>query len=172
MLKSLILVHTGHGKGKSTAAFGLALRAMGHGMRVCLVQFLKGRWKTGEQRIAAELDLLEFHAMGKGFTWKSENLDEDIRVAHEAWTFAREKIASDQYGMVILDELTYLIKYKMITEQEVLDALRNRPERLHIVITGRDASPGLIEIADLVSEVNVVKHPLKAGVKAQKGIEF
>jgi cob(I)alamin adenosyltransferase len=171
--KGLLLVHTGKGKGKTTAALGLAMRALGQNLRVCIVQFIKGTWKYGELESFKRFDdLAEFHVFGKGFTWKSENLDEDIRVAREAWTFAEAKLRDPQYAMVILDELTYLVKYGMVPEERILAGLAARPETMHAVVTGRDASPGLVEAADLVTEMHEVKHPFHNGVKAQRGIEF
>jgi cob(I)alamin adenosyltransferase len=167
------MVFTGKGKGKTTAALGLAFRAMGHEFKVCVIQFIKGSWKYGELTSAKRFeDLMDFYVMGKGFTWQSENIEEDIKIAQEAWIFAKEKINSGKYQMVILDELTYLIKYKMVSEDEIVNFLANRPENLHIVVTGRDASDKLIEIADLVTDMVSIKHPYDNGVKAQKGIEF
>ncbi len=173
MKKGLVLVHTGHGKGKTTAALGLAMRALGHGLNVCVIQFIKGSWKYGELASAERFDdLLDFHVMGKGFTWKSENLDTDKQVAQEAWKFAKQKLASDDYALIILDELTYLIKYGFVEESDILETLANKRDDLHIVVTGRDASQGLLDAADIVTEMVAVKHPFKNGVKAQKGIEF
>jgi cob(I)alamin adenosyltransferase len=173
MKKGLLLVHTGHGKGKTTAALGLAMRALGHGLKVCVIQFIKGTWKYGELAAAKRFeDLLEIHVMGKGFTWKSENLEADKQIAQEAWQFAKQKLYSDDYALVILDELTYLIKYGFVEETDILEALTQKRDDLHVVVTGRDASPALIEAADLVTEMVAVKHPFEQGVKAQKGIEF
>lgn len=171
--KGLLLVHTGDGKGKSTAAFGQALRAAGQGMNVCIVQFIKGKWRTGEARAFEALsDRVEFHVKGSGFTWQDDDRDKLISMAREAFEFARKKIMSGRFEMVVLDELTYLVSYNMVSEDEVLDLIRCRPAGLHLVITGRDASEGLIREADLVSEVRMVKHPYQAGIKAQRGIEF
>jgi cob(I)alamin adenosyltransferase len=171
--KGLVLLNTGNGKGKSTAAFGQALRAAGNGFKVCVVQFVKGTAETGEARAFARLaDNVEFHVRGSGFTWSREDKTEAIRTAREAFTFAREKINSDQYDMVVLDELTYIVTYDMVPESQVVELISNRPERLHLVITGRDASQGLIDAADLVTEMVEVKHPYQQGVKARRGIEF
>jgi cob(I)alamin adenosyltransferase len=173
MTTGLLMIHTGDGKGKTTAALGMAMRAMGHGRRVCVVQFIKGSWTYGElsarERFA---DLLEFHVMGRGFTWKSDNLEKDAALAREAWTLAAEKIASGDYEMVILDELTYLITYNMLAESEVLRALADRPAGVHVVITGRNASSGVLAAADMVTEMKAVRHHYRAGVKAQRGVEF
>ncbi len=169
----LTMIFTGNGKGKTTAALGLAFRALGHGFPVCLIQFIKGSWKYGELESAkCFADLLDFHVMGRGFTWNSENLQEDIQAAREAWDFAAQTIRAGRHRLVILDELTYLIKYQMVSEEEILAVLRQKPEAMHLVITGRGASQGLIDFADLVTEMTEIKHPYKKGIKAQKGIEF
>ena len=171
--RGLLIVHTGKGKGKTTAALGLALRALGHGMRVCMIQFIKGKWKSGEVQAAKRFDdLLEIHVLGRGFTWDSENLEEDTRIAQEAWRFAEETLGAGRHDVVILDELTYLIKYGMVDEAEVIDALASRPQEMHVVVTGRDATTGIVKAADLVTEMLAIKHPYAEGVRAQKGIEF
>ena len=173
MSQGLLIVNTGNGKGKTTAALGQAFRAIGHGFRVCFLQFLKGSWKYGELEAAKRFeDLMEIRALGKGFTWQSEDLNEDIQSARDAWDLAKQVIASGKFKMVVLDELTYLITYGMVAEEDILNTLRNKPPELHIVVTGRDASPGLIELADLVTEMNEIKHPFRNGIKAQRGIEF
>ncbi len=169
----LTMIFTGNGKGKTTSALGLAFRALGHNFPVSIIQFIKGSWKYGELESAKRFeDLLDFHVMGKGFTWKSENLAEDIKAAREAWDFAAKTIQAGKHSLVILDELTYLIKYDMVAEEEILAVLRGKPEAMHVVITGRDASPGLVDFADLVTEMREIKHPYNKGIKAQKGIEF
>jgi cob(I)alamin adenosyltransferase len=171
--KGLLIVNTGNGKGKTTAALGLAFRALGHGLRVCLVQFIKGPWDYGEHKAAQRFaDLLEVHTLGAGFTWDSENLEEDTRLAREAWAFARQVIAEARHDLVILDELTYLVEYEMVGEAEVLEVLGNRRPDMHVVVTGRNASPGLVALADLVTEMNPLKHPFDEGLKAQRGIEY
>ena len=173
MSQGLLIVNTGNGKGKTTAALGQAFRAVGHGFSVCFLQFLKGSWKYGELEAAKRFeDLMEIRALGRGFTWKSEDLNEDIQSARDAWDLAKQVIASGKFKMVVLDELTYLITYGMVAEEDILNTFRNRPPELHIVVTGRDASPGLIELADLVTEMNEIKHPFRNGIKAQRGIEF
>lgn len=173
MNRGLLIVYTGKGKGKTTAALGSIFRAMGHGFRVCVIQFIKGSWKYGELKSAERFsDLLDFHVMGKGFTWESDKIEEDIKLAQDAWNFAKSVILSTKYQMVVLDELTYLIKYKMVSEEEIVNFLSNRPKDLHIIVTGRDASELLIRSADLVTEMVSIKHPYDDGVKAQKGIEY
>lgn len=170
---SLLLLFTGNGKGKTTSALGLAFRALGHGQRVCMIQFIKGNWHYGELDAAKRFDnLLDVHVMGRGFTWDSDDLDQDITVARNAWTFAEKIIREGHYRLMILDELTYLISYNMLEEQTVLDVLAARPDSMHIVVTGRNASQGLIDAADLVTEMRDVKHHFDNGIMAQKGIEF
>jgi len=173
MKKGLVIVNTGNGKGKTTAALGQAFRAMGYQYKVCVIQFIKGTWKYGELFTKNRFkDLLDFYVMGKGFTFKSENLEEDQRIARKGWEIAKEALLSDTYFMVILDELTYLLTYKFIDIDEVVSCIRNRRDNLHVIITGRDAPTEIVDIADLITEMQVVKHPLKQGIKAQRGIEF
>ena len=173
MKKGLLIVHTGNGKGKTTAALGLAMRALGHDLKVCIIQFIKGSWKYGELFSAERFqENLEFYVMGNGFTWKSADLDHDKQIAREAWEFAQKTIASEKYHLVILDELTYLLNYGIINEADLIECVTNKPENLHVVITGRDAPPALVEVADLVTEMREIKHPYKQGINAQKGIEF
>jgi len=171
--QGLIAVFTGNGKGKTTAALGLAFRAMGHGHRVCIIQFLKGSWKYGELEAAERFKpLLEFHVMGRGFTWKSDDLEKDKAAAREAWDFAMRTIHDNRHELIILDELTYLSHYRIIKEEEILAVLKDKPASMHIAITGRYASEALIQTADLVTEMREIKHPFHNGVKAQKGMEF
>jgi len=170
---SLLLLFTGNGKGKTTSALGLAFRAMGHGFPVCMIQFIKGSWRYGELEAAKHFPaLFEIHVMGRGFTWQSDDLDKDIAAAREAWAFAEKTIREGLCRLLILDELTYLLTYGMLEEQAVLAALASRPETMHIVVTGRAATPGLIAAADLVTEMLDIKHPYANGVMAQQGIEF
>lgn len=172
MTKGLLMVNTGNGKGKTTAALGLIFRALGHGHKVCLIQFLKGSWKYGELEAAERFkDLLDVHVLGKGFTWTSTK-EVHTEAGLKAWEFAKETLGSGKYQLVVLDELTYLMNYGMVPEEEVVDCLAHRPEGLHVVVTGRDAPPSLIRIADLVTEMREVKHPYQSGVQAQKGIEY
>ena len=171
--KGLIAVFTGNGKGKTTAALGLAFRALGHEYRVCIIQFIKGSWKYGELEAATRFKpLLDFHVMGRGFTWKSDDLEKDKAAAREAWEFAAQTIHENRHELVILDELTYLSHYQIIEEEEILTVLRDKPASMHIAITGRYASEALIQLADLVTEMREIKHPFQDGVKAQKGMEF
>ena len=171
--RGLVVVHTGKGKGKSTAAFGLAIRCIGHGMRVGIVQFVKGAWKTGERRVFATFpDLVTMRSMGEGFTWDTQDRARDVAAARQAWDAVREMMADTSYGMVIADELNIVLRYGYLSLDEVIAALRAKRDDLHVVITGRNAKPELIEIADLVTEMTMVKHPFRSGVKAQAGIEF
>jgi cob(I)alamin adenosyltransferase len=170
--QGLVVVNTGHGKGKTTAALGVVLRAWGRGLRVVIVQFVKTRTGNyGENRAAKKLGI-EMIPMGEGFTWLSKDIEKDKATAREAWELAREKICSDEYDLVVLDELTYPLTYGWLPLREVIDVLRQRPEGLHVIITGRDAPDELIDYADLVTEMREVKHPFHKGLKAQPGIEF
>ena len=172
--KGLILLYTGNGKGKTTAALGQALRAAGHGFNITIIQFIKNQQHTGEIKAAKEIlaDHLEIHPMGTGFTWDAKDPEEVRQAAVKGWELARQKIAGGQYKMVILDELTYTLNYGLVDEDEVLNFLKEKPAGVHIVITGRDASDRLIDIADLVTEMQEIKHPYQNGGKAVKGIEF
>lgn len=171
--KGLLIVNTGPGKGKSTAAFGLALRMLGYGRRVGVVQFIKGAWHTGEKDALARFgDLVAWHAMGEGFTWETQDKARDIAAAERAWQRARELMADPSFGLVILDEMNIALRYEYLDLASVVEALRARRPDLHVVVTGRNAKPELIEAADLVTEMGQVKHHFAAGVKAQQGIEF
>ena len=172
--KGLLIVHTGKGKGKSTAAFGMIFRSLGYGFPVGVVQFVKGSWETGE-RIALEKfgDLVTINRLGEGFTWETQDRERDIAAARNAWETAKELIRSGTNHIVLLDELNIVLRYDYLPLEEVIAFLRDeKPADLHVVVTGRNAPDALIEIADLVTEMEVVKHPFRAGVKAQKGIEF
>jgi cob(I)alamin adenosyltransferase len=170
--KDLVIVNTGDGKGKTTAALGLLLRAWGRDMKVVMLQFIKARTGSwGESRAARKLGI-EIIPLGDGFTWTSKDIEKDIALAREGWEQCRARIESGEYRVVILDEMTYCFKFGWIDIQEVLEVLRKRPEGVHVIITGRDAPPELIEFADLVTEMRVVKHPYESGVRAQPGIEF
>jgi cob(I)alamin adenosyltransferase len=171
--KGLLIVHTGPGKGKSTAAFGMALRAIGHGMKVGVVQFVKGAWSTGERTVLERFpELIEIKALGEGFTWNTADRERDIRAARAAFDEAKRMIADPSYALVILDELNIVLRNDYLPLDEVLDALGARPAGQHVVVTGRNAKPEMIALADLVTEMTMVKHPFRDGVKAQKGIEF
>ena len=169
--RGLTILYTGNGKGKTTASMGQVLRAVGHGFKVCIVQFIKGKWATGEAKACAALDGVEFYAMGTGFTWREEP-QETKRAAEAGWALAEEKVMGGGYDLVVLDELTYLIDYRLVDESRILDLIRTRPAHVHLVISGRGASPALVEVADLVTEMLEIKHPYHLGVKAQAGIEF
>jgi cob(I)alamin adenosyltransferase len=171
--RGLTILHTGTGKGKSTAAFGLVLRCLGHGMRVGIVQFVKGAWSTGERTVLARFpDLVTMRAMGEGFTWETQDRARDIAAARTAWELAKAMIGDPGYRLVLLDELNIVLRYDYLPVEEVVAVLKAKPRDLHVVVTGRNAKPELIEIADLVTEMKLVKHPFRAGVKAQAGIEF
>ena len=172
--KGLILLYTGNGKGKTTAALGQVLRASGHGFKVAIVQFIKNMVNTGEIKAAKKIfaEHLDIYPMGSGFTWDAKDTEELRRAAEKGWNLAREKIESGQYCMVILDELTYALNYGLLDQDEILTFLKNKPEKLHVIITGRDASDKLIDLADLVTEMKEIKHPYQKGIKARKGIEF
>jgi cob(I)alamin adenosyltransferase len=171
--KGLLLVHTGSGKGKSTAAFGLLLRALGHGFPCGVVQFVKGGRETGERHAFERFsDLLSWHTMGEGFTWETQDRDRDMRAAEAAWSRARELMARPDLKLLVLDELNIVLRYDYLPLAEVVAELQARRSDLHIVVTGRNAKPEMIEAADLVTEMSLVKHPFAAGVRAQAGIEF
>jgi len=176
--KGLLMVHTGKGKGKSTAAFGLAARAIGNDLKVGVVQYVKGKWETGERKVLEAFpDQIEIHTMGEGFTWETQDRQRDIRAAEKAWAKSKEMIdacrgESPAYDMIILDELNIVLRYDSIDLAEVIEFLKSKPEMLHVVVTGRNAKEELIEIADLVTEMTQIKHPFRSGVKAQVGIEF
>ncbi|MCI0527914.1 MAG: cob(I)yrinic acid a,c-diamide adenosyltransferase [Nitrospira sp.] len=170
--RDLVIVHTGHGKGKTTAALGVVTRAWGNGMRVVMLQFIKhttARW--GEVKALEKMGI-EIIPLGSGFTWKSKDLEKDKALARQGWNICKEKIQSGQYDIVVLDELTYTLTYGWLPMDEVLEVLKNRPEGLHVIITGRDAPQELIDFADLVTEMRKIKHPYDQGIRAQLGIEY
>ena len=171
--RGLIIVHTGKGKGKSTAAFGMVFRAVGHGFRVGIVQFVKGKWGTGERDALEKFpEQVTIKAMGEGFTWDTQDRARDIAAAKSAWETAKAMIADTAYNMVLLDELNICLRYDYLDIAEVVKVLKNKPKDTHVIITGRNAKDELIEIADLVTEMTQIKHPFREGVKAQAGIEF
>jgi cob(I)alamin adenosyltransferase len=171
--KGLLIVHTGKGKGKSTAGFGLVLRTLGHGLPVAVVQFVKGKWESGERKALGRFsDLVTIHTMGEGFTWETQDRRRDIAAARAAWEQAKGLIAGGAHHLVLLDELNIVLRYDHLPIEEVVATLRDKPPHVHVVVTGRNAPDALIEAADLVTEMEQVKHPFRSGVKAQKGIEF
>ena len=176
--KGLLIVHTGKGKGKSTAAFGLVTRAIGNGLRVGVVQYVKGKWQTGERTVLERFpDQVEIRTMGEGFTWETQDRARDIRAARAAWETSKEMIEAcrgddPRYDLVLLDELNIVLRYDYLSLEAVCAYLADKPPDLHVVVTGRNAKPELLGIADTVTEMTMVKHHFRAGVKAQKGIEF
>ena len=173
--KGLVIVHTGSGKGKSSAAFGMILRCIAHGMPCAVVQFIKGAWDTGERRLIEEnfADACQFYAMGEGFTWETQDKTRDIAAAGRAWEKAKELIRDENNAMVLLDEINIALRYGYLDINEVVAFLQNeKPPMTHVVLTGRNAAEELIEIADLVTEMTLVKHPFRSGIKGQKGVEF
>ena len=171
--KGLLMVHTGKGKGKTTAAMGLVLRALGHGMRVGIVQFVKGKWETGERVVLEKFaDQITIAVMGEGFSWDSQDRQRDIAAAKAAWAAAQEMIADPAYDLILLDELNIVLRYNHLPIAEVVAALTARRPGLHVVVTGRNAKPELIEAADMVTDMTMVKHHFRDDVKAQTGIEY
>lgn len=171
--RGLLIVHTGNGKGKSSSAFGMAIRSLGWGMKVGIVQYVKGHWETGEKHFfAAHPNLLTFDSMGEGFTWDTQDRARDIAAARRAWERSKELILDPDYDFIILDELNIVLRNDTLAIEEITEFLKSRPLGKHICITGRGAKPELLEIADLVTEFTEVKHPYRAGFKAQKGVEF
>lgn len=171
--RGLLIVHTGKGKGKSTAAFGMVFRALGHGFRVGVVQFVKGAWKTGERDVLARYpELVTIKAMGEGFTWDTQDRQRDIAAARAAWEAAKQMIADERYRLVLLDELNIVLRYDYLPLDDVLAVLARKPRDTHVIVTGRNARDELVAIADLVTEMVEIKHPFRSGVKAQPGIEF
>lgn len=172
--KGLVMVHTGSGKGKSTAAFGLVFRNLGYGRKCAVVQFIKApEWQTGERKMADLFpELLEWHTLGEGFTWDTQDKQKDIDSCAKAWDVALQYLQDEDVALVVLDELNIALRYDYIAMETVLDGLRNRPSMQHVVITGRNAKQELIDAADLVTEMKLIKHHFEAGVKAQKGVEF
>ncbi len=171
--KGLLIVYTGAGKGKTTAALGMALRCIGHGMKVAIVQFIKGAIDTAEERVLTSFgDLVAFHRMGEGYTWETQDWEQDTRVAQRAWATACTFLRDPSYAMVILDEFNIALHHEYVHLAQVLPVLRERPPMQHVVVTGRGAKQELIEAADLVTEMGQIKHPFRKGIKAQKGVEF
>jgi cob(I)alamin adenosyltransferase len=170
--KGLLLILTGNGKGKSSSAFGMLARSVGHGLRCGVVQFIKGQWECGEQMLFANNPLVEFHVMNTGFTWETQDRDKDIAAAELTWKEAARLLSDENTDVVILDELTYMLTYGYLDKEMVLEALENRPSMQHVIVTGRNAAKELIEIADTVTELGDNKHAFYSGVKVQKGIDY
>lgn len=171
--KGLILVHTGDGKGKSTAAFGTALRAIGRGYKVAMVQFIKGKWKTGELEAAKAFgDKFKIFTIGDGFTWETQNFEQDVKTARRAWEKCREILHDKEHQLVIFDEINYVMRYNFLDPPEIVAELRRKPPLKHVILTGGEAPPEIVELADLVTEMKCIKHPYQQGIKAQPGIEY
>jgi cob(I)alamin adenosyltransferase len=171
--KGLVIVNTGKGKGKSTAGFGIVFRALGHGMKVAVVQFVKGAWDTGERHVLERFpDQVTIEALGEGFTWETQDRERDIAAARAAWEKAKQLILDDEHEIVLCDELNIVLRYDYLPVEEIIETLKAKPQMKHVIITGRNAKDELIEFADLVTEMEMIKHPFRSGIKAQKGIEF
>lgn len=171
--RGVFIVFTGAGKGKTTAALGMAMRCVGHGMKVAVVQFIKGAIDTAEERVLKSFgEFVTFLRMGEGYTWETQDRERDTRFAQQAWTKASEFLRNPEYGMVILDELNIAVQHEYVGVNQVLDVIQNRPPMQHVVMTGRGAKPEIMDAADLVSEMKMIKHPFRKGIKAQKGVEF
>ena len=170
--KGLLVVLTGNGKGKSSSAFGMLARSVGHGLRCGVVQFIKGQWECGEHLLFNDHPLVQFHVMNTGFTWETQDRDKDIAAARHTWQHTAALLADPETELVILDELTYMLTYGYLDSQEVVDALRQRPPTQHVVITGRNASQVLLDLADTISEVNSIRHAFDHGVQVQKGVDY
>lgn len=171
--RGLVLVNTGEGKGKSSSALGMVFRAAGWGMQVCVIQFIKGQWQTGEQKAAERFENIEWYALGDGFTWDTKNPEQDIKTSREIWEFGKQKILSEKFDVVLLDEINYCCGYNWISGQEIADFMVNeKPPWMHVILTGRNAAPEVLEIADTVTEMTKIKHAYEKGIKAEQGIEF
>ncbi|WP_170770762.1 cob(I)yrinic acid a,c-diamide adenosyltransferase [Ruegeria lacuscaerulensis] len=170
--RGLVLINTGKGKGKSSAAFGVVIRALGWGQKVAVVQFIKGKWKTGERRFFEERDLVTWHTMGEGFTWDTQDRERDIAAANAAFGKACDLMASGHYDLVVLDEINIALRYEYLSVEQVIDGLNARSDKTSVFLTGRDAPQALRDYADLVTEMTEEKHPFQAGIKAQRGVDF
>lgn len=170
--KGLVLVHTGAGKGKSSSAFGVIVRALGWKQKVGVVQFIKGKWKTGERQFFDRLGEVTWHTMGEGFTWDTQDKDRDIAAAQAAFAKGREMMESGEYDLIVMDEINIAMRYEYLSVEDVIEGLEARDRRTGVILTGRDARPALCEYADLVTEMTEVKHPFKAGIKAQRGVDY
>lgn len=171
--QGITLVHTGAGKGKSSSAFGVVFRAAGWGLKVCVIQFIKGKWKTGEQTAAEKFDNIEWHTMGDGFTWDTKNPEQDIKTSQEIWAFSRQKILSEKFDLVLLDEINYCSGYGWISGEEIAEFIKTeKPKWLHLLLTGRDAPQAVIDAANTVTEMTKIKHAFDEGILAAQGVEF
>jgi cob(I)alamin adenosyltransferase len=169
----LVVVNTGEGKGKSSSALGMVFRAAGWGMKVCVIQYIKGQWQTGEQKAAVQFENIEWHALGDGFTWDTKNPEQDIKTSREIWEFSKAKILTEEFDVVVLDEINYCCGYNWISGEEIADFIRNhKPRWLHLILTGRNAPPEVIACADTVTEMGKIKHAYEQGILAEQGIEF
>ena len=167
------MVNTGEGKGKSSSAFGVVFRAAGWGMRVCVIQFIKGQWKTGEEQAARHFDNIEWYALGDGFTWNTKNPDQDRNTSREIWELCKQKIRSQHYDLIVLDEINYCCGYGWLSGAEIADFIKaEKPPWMHLILTGRQAPDEVIALADTVTEMRLIKHAFNAGIKAEQGIEF
>ncbi len=171
--QGVVLVHTGEGKGKSSSAFGVTFRAAGWGMKVCVIQFIKGKWKTGEERAANKFDNIEWHALGDGFTWDTKNPEQDIKTSREIWDLCKEKVRSHEFDLIVFDEINYCASYGWIPGAEIAAFIREeKPAWMHLILTGRDAPKEVIDVADTVTEMRMVKHAYETGISVTQGIEF
>jgi len=171
--QGLIVVNTGDGKGKSSSAFGMVFRAAAWGMKVCVIQFIKGKWKTGEQKAARKFDNVEWHTPGDGFTWDTKNPEQDIKTSRKIWELCKQKLRSNEFDMLVFDEINYCASYGWVSGEEIAQFLREeRPGWMHVIMTGRDAAAELIDVAHTVTEMRMVKHAFDQGIKAAQGIEF
>jgi cob(I)alamin adenosyltransferase len=171
--EGITLVNTGEGKGKSSSGFGVVFRAAGWGLKVCVIQLIKGKWKTGESQAAERFDNIEWHAMGDGFTWDTKNPEQDIETSRKIWEFAKEKILSEEFDLVMLDEINYCCGYGWFTGEEIASFIRDhKPKWMHLILTGRDAPQEVIDVADTVTNMTKVKHAFDTGIMAAQGVEF
>jgi len=170
--RGVLLIHTGNGKGKSSSAFGMLARALGHGMKVAVVQFIKGSGTTGEEKFFRQFPQVSYHVMGEGFTWETQDIERDKQVAQTAWQQAQKILSDDSYQLVLLDELNIALKCDLLSTEQIIADLKHRPIMQHVIVTGRGAKDELIEIADTVTEMKLIKHAFNSGIKAQEGIEF
>ncbi len=171
--QGITLVHTGEGKGKSSSALGVVFRAAGWGLKVCVIQYIKGKWKTGEQQASEKFDDIEWHVMGDGFTWDTNNPEQDIQTSREIWEFSKKKILSEEFDLVLLDEINYCSSYGWISGEEIAEFIQNKkPSWMHLLLTGRDAPDEVISAADTVTEMGKVKHAFDSGIMAAQGVEF